>query len=310
MIDLLRVQNTWQSILSHGIEAQRAVPGMDGFYYGLNEGKPAVLIISHQRLRLAGSNSVVEVSYRARDIDTKVVSLISLTDPNYLDLFVRSMTELFALSSKSQGTQAKLESFQNAFAKMQRLFGLRNKLITQEMYRGLFAELCVLQSVIAAKIGIDHAIDSWTGPGGSAQDFVSEEGWAVEVKSIRRGDLNVSISSEHQLDAAGYAAFELLAVTLVESSAGKTVAEKYFEISQLTETEFAAEQLVSKIETVGTLAEMQANETRLLVEKTNAYPITLDSPVIHKAMLPMGISGVKYSLNLRGLSGGVNVDCY
>jgi hypothetical protein len=66
-------------------------------------------------------------------------------------------------------------------------------------YRGLLAELIVLQRILAPAVGVGAAISSWFGPLDADQDFRLPSR-LVEVKSTVIGSLTVTISSAEQLD--------------------------------------------------------------------------------------------------------------
>jgi hypothetical protein len=66
-------------------------------------------------------------------------------------------------------------------------------------YRGLLAELVVLQRILVPAVGIGTAISSWFGPLDADQDFRLPSR-LVEVKSTVIGSLTVTISSAEQLD--------------------------------------------------------------------------------------------------------------
>jgi hypothetical protein len=66
-------------------------------------------------------------------------------------------------------------------------------------YRGLLAELIVLQRILVPAVGAGAAISSWFGPLEADQDFRLPSR-LLEVKSTVTGSLTVTISSAEQLD--------------------------------------------------------------------------------------------------------------
>lgn len=70
-------------------------------------------------------------------------------------------------------------------------------LMSFQRQKGLLGELLYLSKIIDDE-GIQEAIDSWTGPDGSDQDFVFPIDWA-EVKSVSLAAETVHISSLQQL---------------------------------------------------------------------------------------------------------------
>ena len=68
--------------------------------------------------------------------------------------------------------------------------------------RGLIGELLVLETLMAG-LGQEHAVNAWTGPFGTPQDFQLPSGERVEVKTIDIGATHAIINGLDQLDAGG-----------------------------------------------------------------------------------------------------------
>lgn len=80
----------------------------------------------------------------------------------------------------------------------QKLLQYENKSVMSfEKQKGLLGELLFLFGLID-DIGVEEAVDSWTGPDGSDQDFVFATDW-IEVKSVSLASQTVHISSLQQL---------------------------------------------------------------------------------------------------------------
>jgi hypothetical protein len=70
-------------------------------------------------------------------------------------------------------------------------------------YRGLLAELVVLQRLLIPTVGVSVAVRSWFGPLDADQDFRLSDR-LIEVKSTVLGSLVVTVSSAEQLDVHGF----------------------------------------------------------------------------------------------------------
>jgi hypothetical protein len=75
--------------------------------------------------------------------------------------------------------------------------------LNEQSYRGLVAELLVLQRVVIPRVGVNVGILSWIGPLDADQDFRLADR-LIEVKSTAVGSLTVTISSAEQLDVHGF----------------------------------------------------------------------------------------------------------
>ena len=67
--------------------------------------------------------------------------------------------------------------------------------------RGLIGELLVLEQQVLAALPLREAVAAWTGPRGSAQDFLLPSGTRIEVKTIGRDAGTVRVNGLGQLDA-------------------------------------------------------------------------------------------------------------
>ena len=65
------------------------------------------------------------------------------------------------------------------------------------LQKGLLGELLYFEKVLQSA-GISYAINSWTGPDGSDQDFIFDSSWA-EIKTVALAAETVHISSIEQL---------------------------------------------------------------------------------------------------------------
>ncbi|MEY9938564.1 PD-(D/E)XK motif protein [Streptacidiphilus sp. MAP5-3] len=92
--------------------------------------------------------------------------------------------------------------------------------LTAEVRRGLVGELVVLRDRLLDGLSDLEAVEAWTGPGGSNQDFQLPRA-ALEVKtSTAKRPQTLLIASERQLDGTGVPAMLLCLVTLDERQGG------------------------------------------------------------------------------------------
>lgn len=69
--------------------------------------------------------------------------------------------------------------------------------------RGLIGELLVLELHVMTQLAQLPAVMAWTGPDGSAQDFLLPSGRRIEVKTVRHDAGTARINGLEQLDAQG-----------------------------------------------------------------------------------------------------------
>lgn len=92
--------------------------------------------------------------------------------------------------------------------------------LSAEARRGLYGELLVLADVLLASLGQAEAVEAWTGPTGTNQDF-QLSGLAIETKaSVAKRPRSIRITSERQLDGTGTPALLLALANLDERRGG------------------------------------------------------------------------------------------
>jgi hypothetical protein len=93
--------------------------------------------------------------------------------------------------------------------------------LSAEARRGLYGELLVLGDLVLASLAQSEAVQAWTGPTGTNQDF-QLSGVAIETKaSVARRARSITVASERQLDGTGTPAL-LLALAQLDERRGGT----------------------------------------------------------------------------------------
>lgn len=109
--------------------------------------------------------------------------------------FLRLCWDMIEYSSKEEDA---LNALIHRYMTWQKLLQYENKSVMSfQRQKGLLGELIYLSTMID-NMGAEEAVDSWTGPDGSDQDFIFPADWA-EVKSVSLASETVHISSLQQL---------------------------------------------------------------------------------------------------------------
>lgn len=118
-----------------------------------------------------------------------------LVHPSFEEEFLRLCWDMIEYSSKEENT---LNALIHRYMTWQKLLQYENKIIMSfQRQKGLLGELIFLSKMID-DIGVEEAVDSWTGPDGSDQDYLFPSEWA-EIKSVSLASETVRISSLQQL---------------------------------------------------------------------------------------------------------------
>lgn len=118
-----------------------------------------------------------------------------LVHPSFEEEFLRLCWDMIEYSSKEENT---FNALIHRYMTWQKLLQYENKSVMSfQRQKGLLGELIYLSKMID-DIGVEAAVDSWTGPDGSDQDYVFPLGW-TEIKSVSLASETVRISSLQQL---------------------------------------------------------------------------------------------------------------
>ncbi|WP_157823197.1 PD-(D/E)XK motif protein [Psychromonas sp. MB-3u-54] len=131
-------------------------------------------------------------------VDTQQL-VLSLKSPSDWELFLALCSDVISATRPLKPSAVVPVVFRRIERWREFLKQDRDKILPERIIKGLIGELVYLQQHIAAKYGTAQAIDFWTGPEGSPQDFNIQNA-AVEVKcQIGTSSPKVKISSAEQL---------------------------------------------------------------------------------------------------------------
>lgn len=152
------------------------------------------IVMDTGMMRNIPSTFAVKVS----NIQLKNMSWIlefQLVHLSFEEEFLRLCWDMIEYSSKEENT---LNALIHRYMTWQKLLQYENKSVMSfQKQKGLIGELIYLSKMID-DIGVEMAVDSWTGPDGSDQDYQLPSEWA-EIKSVSLSSETVHISSLQQL---------------------------------------------------------------------------------------------------------------
>jgi len=164
---------------------------------------------------------------------------------------------------------------------------------------GLYGELLVLRELLLPVLG-NHAVRSWAGPSGGAQDFIHGS-VAVEVKTVsQRNGEQCRINSERQLDSVGLTDLFLVHQVLAGNPEGTSLSDL---VDALRETPAVGmdrawfENCLLEAGWLDTHREQYVNDRYVLVRR-RCLAVTDGFPRMTAAELPSGVSGVSYLIDL------------
>ncbi|WP_156761055.1 PD-(D/E)XK motif protein [Microbacterium karelineae] len=115
-------------------------------------------------------------------------------------MFEAIVDSLLDASNDADRLEVALVHLIRHFEDLRDMFASRDGHLKGDLIRGLYAELAMLLELRDAGLAADAAAAAWQGPYRIAKDFVLARARCIEVKSIRRVNHRIKISSVEQLD--------------------------------------------------------------------------------------------------------------
>lgn len=249
-------------------------------------------------------NGISIIDYRPVG-DEKNRLILSLRQSEHREIFYRLCSDIIEATQGSKDMASALHvMLRRTWRWHQLLRGERDGRLSPEEQKGLIGELEYLMNVVLTHFGPAESMTFWEGPAGSPKDFVVGD-TATEVKA-RRGAAKpfVSISSEHQLDNAG---FHNLYLYVVDLASAAVKDRGSFNLNEYVDQAFrriydidpgAVEIFETKLLEVGYQKEDDYSDRYWIRLDSQAYEIRDDFPRVVDSGLPAGVEDVSYKIDL------------
>lgn len=300
----IKIETLWDSIRSDktGVGFRRFdTTHVLDFYVGIDsDGRRALLLICPSEPAVLSDMRAVLVKSSERD-DGRWSLFLILEDIRLLELFSLFCEDLI---ESSRSNFDLLESFVfviGRLASWRQLFELGDLgLLSENQIRGLCGELLYLRTLVES-IGALAAVSAWVGPSRADQDFQAQS-HAWEIKTIRPGCDVIKISSETQLDTK-LRSVDLVVIELgscaVASQGAFTLNSMIGEIQSLLKPNYQARLLFDNLLfQAGYILRPEYDALNLVVRNVAVFGVRVGFPCITPRCLPVGVSKVKYELNL------------
>ncbi len=178
--------------------------------------------------------------------------------------------------------------------------------LSEEVQRGLFGELTVLENFCLTELGIFDAVTSWTGSEVSHQDFKIGDS-AVEVKTtMGKRHVRISINSEKQLDERPHHVLLLTYVQLEESNAyGISLPSLVARLRLALQVDPVISREFDRRLMLGGYLDIHApsyERKRYRVAIQRYFHVQRDFPRLTEANLPAGVGDIRYTIIVDDLS--------
>ena len=239
----------------------------------------------------------VSVSRNANDLWN--LSL-SLRDAAFLALFETLCEDLVAISSGGNGDlnsiTARLKRWRDLLLEAAEPFSLKKA-------RGLLGELVVLEQV-ATSVGFVRAVDSWSGPMATPQDFYLPND-CLEVKAVGPGAKRIHIQEPAQVQSALGTRLTICVVVINEVAEGATVGvslrSKILQIEEKLVDLKSRSGFSGRLQALGWRSDLEINDRLFEIHKCQYYEVRPDFPKIGVSMVPVGIVNVSFDVLLTAM---------
>jgi hypothetical protein len=249
-------------------------------------------------------NGISIIEFEPEGSDKKRL-ILSLKQSEHREIFFRLCTDVLEATQECKDEASALHvMLSRTWRWHQLLRGERDGRLSPEAQKGLIGELEYLTAIALSHFSPAEAMNFWEGPSGLPKDFVIGD-YAVEVKA-RRGAARpfVSISSEHQLDQAGFKSLYLYVVDLAPaavSDGGSFNLNDY--VDQAYQRIYdkdpgAVELFETKLLEVGYHKDDDYTDRYWILLGTQTYLVHGYFPRVVDADLPTGVTDVSYKIDL------------
>lgn len=263
-----------------------------------------LLLLSNMDIDSIESSKSILVSRRRREFDNRWILTFELLRNEQQDVFAILCCDIINYSCFVADEQEALSLVTARYRQWAKLLESQKKGVMDEhMRKGLLGELLFLEKYMDSCHSILYAINGWSGPEGSDQDFMYSEGW-YEIKTVGISSSNVTISSLEQLDCDELG--ELVIMRIDKVSPSKPNAISLNDIvnrirKKLSINSEATEVFQQKLISYGYIELQEYSETKYLFSKNQRYVVNESFPRLIKENVPNEIVSSSYELNLPSL---------
>lgn len=247
----------------------------------------------------------ISLDLRGFDVNARQGLVLKLEKHVDKDLFL-SLCETLVSSLQPLTDSSTALSVALTHIKRWKMFmsGRKSRILSAEEIRGLFAELQFLRFLYQGRLSKKAAIDAWTGPEGSHQDFIFGN-TAVEIKSVSGKERStVRISSEDQLETLCDNLF--LVIFRLNAMPESSQAMSLNTLVRLVEEELndaaAAEELLRRLAAYGYVDITDYDTPEFVVATRHPYQVEKDFPRLMRSRMPDGIVRACYEIELEKIT--------
>lgn len=290
----------WQKVesnLNHGAK-RVAVASKAAQYFGKSEfGSFAFYLILDEKPLHFTEIEVIEQTVELRQ-DGRYNFRLELAQPEFRSEFFRITSEMAFEGQFGGDEKACFENVRQVYENWVTFFRRARKM-TDEIARGIYAELKFVEMIIELGCSAMMAVNSWVGPFDAPQDFLFPNGSAAEIKAIRPAANQIRISSEFQLDFVGDLTLAVYSLESLEQEAsdGESLRELAEKLKALLSAAEAIEIFEDRLSAIGLKIDSKDGNRRFKVHMMDAYAAgASEFPSLKASSMDNRIRRVEYSI--------------
>lgn len=263
-----------------------------------------LLLLCNMDIASVESSKSILVSRRRREFDNRWILTFELLRNEQQDVFAILCCDIINHSCLAAEEKEALSLVTARYRQWAKLLESQKKgLMDEHIRKGLLGELIFLEKYIDSCHSILYAINGWSGPEGSDQDFIYTEGW-YEIKTIGISSSKVTISSLEQLDCHELGELVIMRVDKVPPSKSNAVSLNDIVNRIRKRISFNSEALEifqHKLVSYGYIELQEYSEEKYYLSKIQRYTVNESFPKLIKENVRNEIVSTNYELNLPSL---------
>jgi len=278
---------------------------LSDIFIGVNKDSNRCLILLLPKEFEVDFKEVIKENLKIEFFDKSNLIVLQLTDNSFYDVFDDLVISLYQRIKDVANAKKYSREFILAFHKWSEFFeDKKSDLLQENIIKGLVGELFVLKSLVdeSKSIQVNDILNSWKGPYDKGHDFELDIK-DIEVKTKNALKLDITISSEYQLEKQLGKELELLVVSVdANSNTGKSIEDIVIEIKNsiiemLGDTSILLKAIGQKGLTLKNLS--QYNNFRFkLISMVTYNCSSIGFPKLIKSNIPQEINCLSYDIRI------------
>lgn len=245
-----------------------------------------------------------KISIYKQDFDEEKAFIFVLEDINLLSIFLSFAVDLENVLDED--INANFKQIYDRYLYWGKMFQFIGQDITENKILGLINEINFMIEYLIPKVGVNKAINAWTGSSMLHKDFALDTGVWYEVKAISIGNSRVTINSLEQLDSSelGYLIISEYEKTSITNYSAINLYSVVMKLESLMVENNISEEFYYNLLKLGIGAhevfdvKSYINGFKYILHNTRIFKVVEDFPKLTRNILPKAIISAKYEIQL------------